>query len=277
MARSWPVAAHTNRPLSWSTTTIRYLCRGGRRSRRSASAPARRRIPDGPASVTTRPAIAPTLRQATRMNSTTADFEQCVTSQATWSSKARCDRRRGEPTHRRHRHPMIRTRDPRHRLDEHPQRAGIQRSPPSPPLTLVVAAAAPPALTAATRRTPAEPTRHHDLVSAIVELDRLDDHVTFDADHASPYPLDCTPLALALFPAVAAGKPSRTTGAPADGQLLTHERRRARKRQLSHHANPSRVFVRVGYSHSAPRPVNRFAANVRHRVSGPHCRNWRAE
>jgi hypothetical protein len=49
--------------------------------------PIRRRLSKGSrsarASATTRVTIEPTERHATRINSTTADFEQCVASQAT--------------------------------------------------------------------------------------------------------------------------------------------------------------------------------------------------
>jgi hypothetical protein len=108
-------------------------------------------------------------------------------------------------------------------LDEHPHRAGIQRPPPAPPLTLVAAAAASPALTASTCRTPPQPTRHHNLVSALVELDRLDDDVTFDADHPPPYPLRLHPVARrSTSSRRQLESQAGQRGAPADGQPLTH-------------------------------------------------------
>ena len=139
----------------------------------------------------------------------------CVTSQATWSSKARVC-----PAPWRA-HGTAATVTPwsgqvnpwRLGLDEHPHRAGIQRPPPAPPLTLVVAAATSPAPTAATRRTSAEPTRHHDLAGVIIELDGLDDHSTFDADHPRPYPLRLHPVAPSLvFPAVDSRKAKPDNG-----------------------------------------------------------------
>jgi hypothetical protein len=40
-------------------------------------------------SLQTRATIAPTVRQAIRNNSTTADFDTCTASHAAWSSKSR--------------------------------------------------------------------------------------------------------------------------------------------------------------------------------------------
>src|SRR3954447_10053402 len=108
-------------------------------------------------------------------------------------------------------------------LDEHPDRAGIQRPPPAPPLTAVITRTATSALPAASGATPAEPARHHDRGSVVVELDRLDDHPTLDAGHASPYPPRLHPvrprfLSSRRQPESQAGQ----RGAPADGQLPTH-------------------------------------------------------
>ena len=117
------------------------------------------------------------------------------------------------PRHRRHRHPMVGAGHPwRVGLDEHPHRAGIQRPPPPSSLTLVIAAATPIAAPAATPRASAEPARHDDLAGVLVELDGLDHHVAFDADHPRPYPLRLHPVALALFPAVDSRKAKPDNG-----------------------------------------------------------------
>ena len=128
------------------------------------------------------------------------------------------------PRHRRHRHPMVRTGHPwRLGLDEHPHRAGIQRPPPSSSLTLVIAAATPIAAPAATPRASAQPTRHDDLAGVLVELDGLDHHVAFDADHPRPYPLRLHPVAPRSLPSPRQPESQAgQRGAPADAQLLTH-------------------------------------------------------
>jgi hypothetical protein len=40
----------------------------------------------------------------------------------------------------------------------------------------------------------AEPHRHHDLTSVLVEIDVLDHHARFDAEHPRPYPLGLHPV-----------------------------------------------------------------------------------
>src|SRR6476661_2650061 len=84
VARSRPGLAHTNRPLSWSTTTVRYLCR---RLRKISSIPIRCRPANAstPAAVSahTRVMIDATVRQAIRISSVIALLEHWVANQAT--------------------------------------------------------------------------------------------------------------------------------------------------------------------------------------------------
>ena len=89
VAVSRPGAAHTSRPLSWSTTTVRYLWW---RLYEISSMPIRRRPANRSilfsVSLQTRATIDPTVRQAIRINSHTAVFEQATASHATVSSNA---------------------------------------------------------------------------------------------------------------------------------------------------------------------------------------------
>jgi hypothetical protein len=91
--RSRPAAAHTSRPVSWSTTTVRYRCplRCDISSIPTRRRPASRSISRW-ASQATRSRIPPTLRHAIRISSATAVFEQLTASQQTWSSNARVNR-----------------------------------------------------------------------------------------------------------------------------------------------------------------------------------------
>ena len=83
-SRSLPGAARTKRPLSWSTTTLRYLWPVGYEI---LSIPILTNGSKGSwaarPSATTRAMIDPTVRQATCISSTTALFDVCVASQAT--------------------------------------------------------------------------------------------------------------------------------------------------------------------------------------------------
>jgi hypothetical protein len=87
---SWPGAAHTSRPASWSTTTVRYRWpflydTSSMPIRRS---PAKRsRLAS--ASATTRVTMRPTVAQATPSSSPTACLEVWTASQAAVSSNAR--------------------------------------------------------------------------------------------------------------------------------------------------------------------------------------------
>jgi hypothetical protein len=83
-------------------------------------------------------------------------------------------------------------------LDEHPHRAGIQRPPPASSLTLVIAAATPIAAPATTPHTPPQPARHDDLTIVLIELDGLDHHLAFDADHPRPIPSSIAPRSPSL-------------------------------------------------------------------------------
>ena len=81
---SRPAAAQISRPVSWSRTTIRYLCP---LRQLTSSIPIRRSLANGSmlcrASLTTRVTIPPTLRQVTSISWATADFEVFVANQAT--------------------------------------------------------------------------------------------------------------------------------------------------------------------------------------------------
>jgi len=100
------------------------------------------------ASATTRPAIAPTVRHAIRINSTTAVVDVCVTSHATGSSKSRVC--------------------------------------PAPTNPLVIAARTPLTDPAPQHRTLAEPARHHHRGVALVDLDTLYDYSAVDVDRSRP-------------------------------------------------------------------------------------------
>jgi hypothetical protein len=63
------------------------------------------------------------------------------------------------------------------RLQEGPNAAQIERSPPPAALAAVIAGAAPPALSAATLRRPARANGDHDALLVLVELDTFDDNL----------------------------------------------------------------------------------------------------
>ena len=84
LPRSRPGAAQTSRPLSWSTTTVRYRCplRWLISSIPIRVSPASRSRPSA-ASAATRAQIPPTVRHAIRISCETAVFEQLTASHAT--------------------------------------------------------------------------------------------------------------------------------------------------------------------------------------------------
>ena len=132
------------------------------------------------------------------------------------------------PRHRSHRHPMLRVAHTwRLGLNEHPQRAGIKRSPPSPPLTVVVAAAPPPTAATATTRAAAKRARHHDLVAVLSSNSTPSITTPRSTPSTRAHTLfDCTPFAPSCLsspeqPESQVGQ----RGAPADGQLPTDGKR----------------------------------------------------
>jgi len=90
VASDRPGAAHTNRPLSWSTTTTKN---NWPRRYEISSIPIRlspsSRSVTASISATTRAMIAPTVRHWIRINSHTALFDVFTASHATWSSNSR--------------------------------------------------------------------------------------------------------------------------------------------------------------------------------------------
>ena len=140
------------------------------------------------ASLTTLAAIAPTVRQATRINSITAVFDVCRAPgslrMAGVVGVVAC------PRHRSDRHPVLDAVQAwRVGLDEHPDRPGMQRPPPAPALTVVIARTALLAAPAPACRVAPQAARHRDLAGLVIKIDTLDHHTVFDAEHARPYPL----------------------------------------------------------------------------------------
>ena len=91
-AKNEPGAAHTSRPVSWSTTDCQVACGHwlGRETIDLDPAQPQRTGRARLASTTsaqTPVMIAPTVRNAIRISAVTADFEHWVANQATCSSK----------------------------------------------------------------------------------------------------------------------------------------------------------------------------------------------
>ena len=121
------------------------------------------------------------------------------------------------PWHRRDDHPVVPARHPgRVGFDEHLHRPRIECPPTSPALTVVVAAPTAPAVPAPTGRVRSGPTRHHDLIRRLIDIDALDHHPAVDPNDPRPYPLRlhaaATPLSSSLR---TAGKPSRAAACTA--------------------------------------------------------------
>jgi hypothetical protein len=139
--------------------------------------------------------IAPTVRQAIRINSHTAVFEHATASQATVSSKARvCPARwraHGTATTRR---PMDRAVHPgRIGLQEHLNGAPIQAPPPAQTLTAVIPGCLATAAATAARNTTSRPhPRFHPRLTVgvvllgFLELDVLDHGALVDTQQRTP-------------------------------------------------------------------------------------------
>jgi hypothetical protein len=184
---SWPGAAHTSRPASWSTTTVRHRWSF---LYDTSSMPIRRspakRSRLASASATTRVTMRPTVAQATRSSSRTACLEVWTASQAAVSSNAGVAGAVACPGHGGHHHPMLGATDPgRLGLQVGADHAQVQRTPAPPALALVEAGAAPATPTAAAPGPLAGPHRHHQRLPILVEADPFDDRL-LDTEQPGP-------------------------------------------------------------------------------------------
>lgn len=226
-----PSRAHTSRPVSWSTTTVKYRC-----PLRQAipSIPIRRSPPSRSArpasSATTRPTMPDTVRQETRNKVATVSRPRPTTCRCPRTHT--CTGHRPGPRHLSHHHPMHGSRHPRCLgLQVSPHRAQIQRPPPPATLTLVVATTAT-TTTAAPRPLPDRRPhpRQHDLLAALVD-DQFHalDHPVLDAEQPLPYS-DTRPAVLRTV------VPDLRTARNLDGQrrvVLTGHSTRPREQQES--------------------------------------------
>ena len=129
------------------------------------------------------------------------------------------------PRHRGHRHPVLGTVHPwRVGLDEHADRAGIQRPPAAPSLTLVVTAATPTTAPAAASHPAAQPARHDDLADRHRRTRPPRRPRRGRRRSPAPIPSSIAPRSPSLsFQPSTAGKPSRATGCTR-GWSATHPR-----------------------------------------------------
>jgi hypothetical protein len=161
------------RPVSWSTTTVRYLC------------PLRIEISSTPirfslanrsrvatASPLTRSQIQPTVRHAIRISCDTAVFEACTVSHATWSSNWRVNPESclAHGTAATTTTCCLQVTRGRFGLEVRERRAEVQRSPSPAAFAPVIARAAPPAVRAAIPLARPWMDRHHQR-SGVGELD----------------------------------------------------------------------------------------------------------
>jgi len=184
---SWPGAAHTSRPASWSTTTVSYRwpLLSDTSSMPIRRSPAKRsRLAS--ASATTRVTMRPTVAQATPSSSPTACLEVWTASQAAVSSNARVCPAHGAPRARRPPPPHARgSRPGAPGLQVGADHAQVQRPPAPPALPLVEAGAAPATPTAAAPDSLAGPHRHHQRLLILVEADPFDDRL-LDTEQPGP-------------------------------------------------------------------------------------------